>query len=101
LAVALAVGMAAGTYSSIFIATPFLAQLKDRQPEIRALAARVRARRQQRSSGSVGSSGPSSTGSGSSGSQETNVAASSGGGTAARNQPKRSGKSKGKGRKGR
>jgi len=101
LAVALAVGMAAGTYSSIFIATPFLAQLKDRQPEIRALAARVRARRQQRSSGSVGSSGPSSTGSGSSGSQETNAAASSGGGTAARNQPKRSGKSKGKGRKGR
>lgn len=47
LAVALGVGMAAGTYSSIFIATPFLVQLKDRQPEIKALAGRVHARRQQ------------------------------------------------------
>ena len=47
LAVALGVGMAAGTYSSIFIATPFLVQLKDRQPEIRSLAARVTARRSQ------------------------------------------------------
>lgn len=47
LAVALGVGMAAGTYSSIFIATPFLVQLKERQPEIRALAGRVHARRQQ------------------------------------------------------
>jgi preprotein translocase subunit SecF len=47
LAVALAVGMAAGTYSSIFIATPFLAQLKERQPEMRSLEARVMARRKQ------------------------------------------------------
>ena len=47
LAVALAVGMAAGTYSSIFIATPFLAQLKERQPEMKSLAARVAARRKQ------------------------------------------------------
>lgn len=47
LSVALGVGMAAGTYSSIFIATPFLVQLKDRQPEIRSLAARVAARRAQ------------------------------------------------------
>ena len=47
LAVALAIGMAAGTYSSIFIATPFLAQLKERQPEMRSLAARVMARRKQ------------------------------------------------------
>lgn len=45
LAVALFVGMAAGTYSSIFIATPFLAQLKERQPDMKALAARVKARR--------------------------------------------------------
>ncbi|MCH1405607.1 MAG: protein translocase subunit SecF, partial [Candidatus Nanopelagicales bacterium] len=45
LAVALAVGMAAGTYSSIFIATPVLAQLKRQQPEMKALAARVQARR--------------------------------------------------------
>lgn len=47
LAVALAVGMAAGAYSSIFIATPFLAQLKNAQPEIKSLAARVLARRSQ------------------------------------------------------
>lgn len=47
LAVALAVGMAAGTYSSVFIATPFLAQLKERQPEMKSLATRVLARRKQ------------------------------------------------------
>ena len=47
LAVALGVGMAAGAYSSIFIATPFLAQLKNAQPEIKSLAARVAARRSQ------------------------------------------------------
>jgi len=47
LAVALAVGMAAGTYSSIFIATPVLAQLKRQQPEVKALASRVMARRKQ------------------------------------------------------
>lgn len=45
LTVALLVGMAAGTYSSIAIATPFLAQLKERQPEMKALAVRVRGRR--------------------------------------------------------
>ena len=47
LAVALAVGMAAGAYSSIFIATPYLVQLKERQPEMKSLAARVSARRKQ------------------------------------------------------
>jgi preprotein translocase subunit SecF len=53
LAVALAVGMAAGAYSSIFIATPFLAQLKNAQPEIKSLAARVAARRSQAARQSV------------------------------------------------
>lgn len=47
LALALFVGMAAGAYSSIFIATPLLAQLKDREPEIQAQAKRVAARRTQ------------------------------------------------------
>jgi len=47
LAVALAVGMAVGTYSSLFIATPVLAQLKRQQPEVKALASRVMARRKQ------------------------------------------------------
>lgn len=45
LALALFVGIAAGTYSSIFIATPFLVQLKERQPDIQALSRRVHARR--------------------------------------------------------
>jgi preprotein translocase subunit SecF len=45
LALVLAIGMAAGTYSSIFIATPLLVDLKNRQPEIKALQARVLARR--------------------------------------------------------
>jgi len=47
LAVALAIGMAVGTYSSLFIATPVLAQLKRRQPETKSLASRVKARRKQ------------------------------------------------------
>ena len=47
LAVALAIGMAAGTYSSIFVATPVLAQLKSATPEMKALATRVNARRSQ------------------------------------------------------
>lgn len=45
LALALFVGMLVGTYSSIFVATPFLAQLKERQPENIALAKRVAAKR--------------------------------------------------------
>jgi preprotein translocase subunit SecF len=37
--------MVSGAYSSIFIATPLLAQMKEREPEMKKLAARVRARR--------------------------------------------------------
>jgi preprotein translocase subunit SecF len=44
LALALFVGIAAGTYSSIFIATPLAAQLKEREPQMQALAKRVAAR---------------------------------------------------------
>jgi preprotein translocase subunit SecF len=44
LALALFVGIAAGTYSSIFIATPLVAQLKEREPQMQALAKRVAAR---------------------------------------------------------
>ena len=47
LALALFVGMAAGTYSSIFVATPMLVQLKDREPEIQALERRVMSRRRK------------------------------------------------------
>ena len=45
LALALFVGIATGTYSSIFIATPLLADLRERQPEMKALRSRVLKRR--------------------------------------------------------
>ncbi|WP_299957905.1 protein translocase subunit SecF [uncultured Modestobacter sp.] len=45
LALVLFVGLAAGTYSSIFLATPVLAELEERKPENQALAKRVMARR--------------------------------------------------------
>lgn len=44
LSLALFVGMAAGAYSSIFIATPLLCQLMERDPQIQAQARRVAAR---------------------------------------------------------
>lgn len=45
LALALFVGMISGAYSSIFIATPLLAQFKEREPEMVKLTKRVLARR--------------------------------------------------------
>lgn len=45
LALALFVGMAAGTYSSIFIATPLASQLREREPDVKAHTKRVLARR--------------------------------------------------------
>jgi preprotein translocase subunit SecF len=47
LAVALGIGMVVGTYSSIFLATPVLAQLKSATPEMKSLATRVKSRRIQ------------------------------------------------------
>ncbi len=44
LSLALFIGLIAGTYSSIFIAAPVLAQLREREPAIRALNQRVMAR---------------------------------------------------------
>ncbi len=44
LALVLFVGMLSGTYSSIFIATPVLADLKEREPQYKALTKRVAAR---------------------------------------------------------
>jgi preprotein translocase subunit SecF len=49
LALALFVGMVSGAYSSIFIATPLLAQMKEREPDMKKLAARVHARRAKES----------------------------------------------------
>ncbi|MDQ1248054.1 MAG: preprotein translocase subunit SecF [Actinomycetota bacterium] len=45
LALALFIGLIAGTYSSLFVATPLLCQLKERQPQMKALHQRVMARR--------------------------------------------------------
>jgi preprotein translocase subunit SecF len=44
LALVLFVGMLSGTYSSIFIATPVLADLKEREPQYKALTKRVSVR---------------------------------------------------------
>ena len=44
LSLALFIGLAVGTYSSIFIATPILAVLREREPAMKALAKRVSAR---------------------------------------------------------
>jgi preprotein translocase subunit SecF len=44
LALVLFVGMLSGTYSSIFISTPVLADLKEREPKMKQLAARAAAR---------------------------------------------------------
>ncbi|MFE1171806.1 protein translocase subunit SecF [Streptomyces sp. NPDC058773] len=45
ISLALFVGLAAGAYSSIFIATPLVADLKGREPQIKALAKKVKAKR--------------------------------------------------------
>ena len=97
LAVALAVGMAAGTYSSIFVATPFLVQLKERQPEIRSLVGRVHARRSAGARSEGGTAPRAQTSAGSAGS----AASGAGGGTVTsagpRQQPRRPPRSKRKG----
>jgi preprotein translocase subunit SecF len=41
---ALFVGLATGTYSSIFVATPILAQLREREPAMKSLTKRVESR---------------------------------------------------------
>ncbi|MFE3253680.1 protein translocase subunit SecF [Streptomyces sp. NPDC059209] len=45
ISLSLFVGLAAGAYSSIFIATPLVADLKEREPSIKALKKRVLAKR--------------------------------------------------------
>lgn len=57
LSVALFVGMAVGTYSSIFIATPLLVHLRQGEPEIKALEKKV-AKREDRQGGQIDYSAP-------------------------------------------
>jgi preprotein translocase subunit SecF len=47
ISLSLFVGLAAGAYSSIFIATPLVADLKEREPQMKALKRRVLAKRAQ------------------------------------------------------
>ena len=65
LSLALFVGIAAGTYSSIFIATPLLADLREREPGMKSLAAR--AARHQASRSRQGSAVPAGVGPGGTG----------------------------------
>ena len=80
LALALFVGTLAGTYSSIFVATPILAQIRERDPQMVALAKRVAARRSSR-----GEEAPAGTTSVAAGSATTTSVRQLGG----RQQPKR------------
>jgi len=110
LSLALFVGIAVGTYSSIFIATPVLADLREREPamkELKKRALRYQAA-QTRNASAVASEGdqPGQAGTAEAGNRDV-VHASSGGVTSAtgrplhpyvqtgpRNQPKRPPKSK-------
>ncbi len=57
ISLALFVGIAAGTYSSIFIATPLLVDLRNREPEMQAQAERVRRRRESEARAAATESG--------------------------------------------
>ena len=75
LSLALFIGLAVGTYSSVFIAPPILAQLREKEPDMIALAKRVNARPSVSTGASVAS-----------------VAVATGATRGPRNQPKRKGR---------
>ncbi len=56
LSLALFIGLAVGTYSSIFIAPPVLAQLREKEPAMQALAKRVNSRSGASTEGAVSAS---------------------------------------------
>jgi preprotein translocase subunit SecF len=58
LSLALFIGLATGTYSSIFIASPILATLREREPAMQALAKRVASRTAAASNNTNASSAP-------------------------------------------
>jgi len=80
LSLALFIGLAVGTYSSIFVATPFLAAMREREPAMKALAKRVSARTGKSESSSTSASGNEGTAS---------VGPVANGERGPRNQPKR------------
>jgi preprotein translocase subunit SecF len=61
IALSLFVGIAVGTYSSIFIATPLLVHLRENEPELRIQAERVRRKRAEAAAGAVEAVGPAVT----------------------------------------
>jgi preprotein translocase subunit SecF len=106
LALALFVGIAIGTYSSVFVATPVLVDFKNREPSIRALNKRVAQRDASRGSGaSGGSSAAGADADDDADQEESTVAAGVAAGSSRaargpRNQPKRStGKRRPRGKK--
>lgn len=58
ISLALFVGLAAGAYSSIFIATPLVAELKSREPQMKALTKRVQAKRASAAAKEANQEGP-------------------------------------------
>ncbi|MFI2188661.1 protein translocase subunit SecF [Streptomyces sioyaensis] len=58
ISLALFVGLAAGAYSSIFIATPLVAELKSREPQMKALTKRVQAKRAAAAAKEANQEGP-------------------------------------------
>ncbi|MEU6816358.1 protein translocase subunit SecF [Streptomyces sp. NPDC046860] len=62
ISLSLFVGLAAGAYSSIFIATPLVADLKEREPAMKALRKRVLAKRAQAAAGEAHGESRSATG---------------------------------------
>jgi preprotein translocase subunit SecF len=61
LALVLFVGTAVGTYSSIFVATPVLCDMKEREPAMKALSQRVMKRRASRGEGPAPAAGGKAT----------------------------------------
>ncbi|MGW4724731.1 protein translocase subunit SecF [Streptomyces sp. S1] len=64
ISLSLFVGLAAGAYSSIFIATPLVADLKEREPAIRALKKRILAKRAGAAAKGESADGPDAFGDG-------------------------------------
>jgi preprotein translocase subunit SecF len=78
LSLALFIGLTVGTYSSIFVATPFLAAMREREPAMKALSKRVNAR-----------TGKSDAGAGAVATAASTAASTATGERGPRNQPKR------------
>ena len=85
LALVLFIGTAVGTYSSIFVATPVLCQMKEREPAMKALSARVMKRRAARGEGP----GPGASKGSAPASEEAAVVAAAGGVATAVDRPHR------------